>query len=268
MVVGRAESEEGEYRPFIARAGMPMFDLSSLDQVLRGPFGIATAINNLGQVVGYRQTPQHHKAARNRVFIYTDSVSPIWGPSAVKMAWRPRSTNPDRLPGTLGTEPHADYADHKAFLVTDGKMIVLGTLGGRLTTAVDLNNAGHVVGHALTNRGASHAFLHTGGSLIDLGTLPGGRQSAAHAINDSGHVVGASETAAGTQAAFVYSSGALRDLNTLIPASAGWQLAEARDINNAGTIVGVSMPQRSAAGFPVDLGAVEGGRGSVNPQPF
>ena len=65
-------------------------------------------------------------------------------------------------------------------------------------------------------------------------------------------MVGASETAAGTQSAFVYSGGVLRDLNTLIPANAGWHLAEARDINNAGTIVGVRPPQWSAAGFPVD----------------
>ena len=154
-----------------------------------------------------------------------------------------------QIAGYFGTEPHADYADHKAFLVTDGKMIALGTLGGRVTTAVDLNNAGHVVGHALTKRGASHAFLHTGGSLIDLGTLPGGRQSAAHAINDSGQVVCASETAAGTQSAFVYSSGVIRDLNTLIPASAGWHLAEARDINNAGTIAGVGV-RSGLSGWP------------------
>jgi len=132
-------------------------------------------------------------------------------------------------------------------------MIALGTLGGRVTTAVDLNNGGHVVGHALTNRDASHAFLDTGGSLIDLGTLPGGRQRAAHAINDSGQVVCASETAAGTQSAFVYSSGVIRDLNTLIPASAGWHLAEARDINNAGTIVGVGVRSGQQRAFRLAL---------------
>jgi probable HAF family extracellular repeat protein len=113
--------------------------------------------------------------------------------------------------------------------------------------------AGQVVGHALTKRGASHAFLPRGGSLVDLGTLPGGRQSAAPAINDSGQVVGASETAAGTQAAFVYSSGVLRDLNTLIPASAGWHLAEARDINNAGTIVGVGLRNGQQRAFRLAL---------------
>jgi probable HAF family extracellular repeat protein len=122
-----------------------------------------------------------------------------------------------------------------------------------LTTAVDLNNAGQVVGHALTRRGASHPFLHTGGTLVDLGTLPGGRQNAAHAINDSGHVVGASETGADTQAAFVFSSGVLRDLNTLIPASAGWHLAEARDINNSGTIVGVGLRNGQQRAFRLVL---------------
>ena len=132
MVVGRAETEEGEYRPFIARAGMPMFDLSSLDQVLRGPFAIATAINNLGQVVGYRQTPQHHKAARNRVFLYSDFMVTDLGAFGGEDGVATAINEAGQIAGSLGTEPHADYADHKAFLVTDGKMIVLGTLGGRL----------------------------------------------------------------------------------------------------------------------------------------
>ena len=169
--------------------------------------------------------------------------------SAAKTAVPTAINDAGQIAGYFGTEPHADYADHRAFLLTNGNLITLGTLGGRLTTALDLNNLGHVVGRAHTSRGDARAFLYTGGDLTDLGTLAGGRQSAAHAINDSGQVVGASESAAGPQRAFLYSGGVLRDLNTLISTSSGWHLSEARDINNSGVIVGIGLRNGEQRGF-------------------
>ena len=249
IVVGRAEDEEGVYRPFVGLRGSPLMDLTSLDKVLHGPFGVATAINNLGHVVGYRQIAHGHKAARNRIFVYRQfavtDLGALGGEDGVPTA----INDAGQIAGYFGTEPHADYADHRAFLLTNGNLITLGTLGGRLTTALDLNNLGHVVGRAHTSRGDARAFLYTGGDLTDLGTLAGGRQSAAHAINDSGQVVGASESAAGPQRAFLYSGGVLRDLNTLISTSSGWHLSEARDINNSGVIVGIGLRNGEQRGF-------------------
>ena len=69
----------------------------------------------------------------------------------------------------------------------------IGSLGGQLTTARDLNSRDEVVGDGDTGRGEHHAFLFAGGTLRDLGTLAGGRQSAAYAINERGDIVGFSE---------------------------------------------------------------------------
>jgi len=63
--------------------------------------------------------------------------------------------------------------------------------------------------------------------------VPGGTQSYAYAINNLGQAVGASDSSARAQRAVLFERGVLRDLNALIPASAGWLLTEARDINDS-----------------------------------
>ena len=96
--------------------------------------------------------------------------------------------------GSFSLEPHADYADRRAFIVTQGNLVQLGTLGGPVTVPLDINNAGDVVGRAQTATGEYHGFLYTSGSLVDIRTLPGGRQSFAYGINNRGDVVGAADS--------------------------------------------------------------------------
>ena len=97
------------------------------------------------------------------------------------------------LAGHFSSEPHADYAQHRAFLFAGRKLVPIGSLGGKLTTARDLNNRNEVVGDGDAGHGEHHAFLFAGGRLRDLGTLAGGQQSAAYAINERGDIVGFSE---------------------------------------------------------------------------
>ena len=88
----------------------------------------------------------------------------------------------------------------------------------------------------------SHAFLWSGGVLHDLGTLPGHAVSQARGVNNLHQVVGLSAPP-GIQGffdsrAFLWDRGAMIDLNTPATAAAGWVLAAAFDINDAGQIVG------------------------------
>lgn len=118
-----------------------------------------------------------------------------------------------------------------AFATPQYQLIDLGVLPGYdSSSAYDLNDLGQVVGDSyLASRGgqAGHAFLNTGSSMSDLGTL-GGSFSTALGINNLGTVVGTSTTSDGSHQAFRY-DGAISNL--------GYSgLAYA--INDAGTIVG------------------------------
>jgi probable HAF family extracellular repeat protein len=80
-----------------------------------------------------------------------------------------------------------------------------------------------------------HAFLHTGGVDVDLGSLGGGTHtpSESFAINSSGQVTGYSTTASGEQHAFLYSGGVLSDLGTFPP-----YYTRGVSINDSGMIAG------------------------------
>ena len=113
----------------------------------------------------------------------------------------------------------------------------LGTLGGSISSAVDVNESGQVVGSSTTASGETHAFSWTqAGGMVDLGTL-GGPTSSATAVNDEGRVVGASTTSAGESHAFSWTqAGGMVDLGTL-----GGTTSWPTDLNDAGDVVGDSL---------------------------
>ena len=115
------------------------------------------------------------------------------------------------------------------YTVTD-----LGTLpGGYESTATGINNNGQVVGYG--NGASGDAFLYSGGSMTDLGTL-GSQGSFACGVNDLGQVVGSSVTSVGNQLAFIYSDGVMTPLGTL-PGNS-YPDACAYAINDRGQAVG------------------------------
>nr|MCU0234153.1 hypothetical protein [Thermoanaerobaculales bacterium] len=52
-------------------------------------------------------------------------------------------------------------------------VVDLGTLGGSLSSAVDIDEEGGVVGSSTTAEGEVHPFVWRDGELVDLGTLGG-----------------------------------------------------------------------------------------------
>ena len=136
----------------------------------------------------------------------------------------------------------------------------LGTLGGLTSTATAANTSGQVVGYSETAAGETHAFMFSGGMMIDLGTL-GGAYSIATGINASGQVVGYSQTASGEFRGFVYANNSMQSLPTL-----GGTDGFAYAINDSGVVVGEAQTASgdfhafSYSGNSItDLGVLTGG---------
>ena len=160
----------------------------------------------------------------------------------------------------------------QAYRITD-----LGTLGGDLSEAYGINNAGQVVGWSTTSEGGGHGFLYAGGVMTDLGTLTGGSVSYATGINDMGQVVGyGGINAYGPQfreftQGFIWTNGSLQPLGALYCSCSfneRYGTSAAYGINTAGQVVGDSRTVRgktfrhaflSQSGAMQDIGGGPGG---------
>ncbi len=171
--------------------------------------GVASAINDAGQVVG--SAPVNDVDQTPRPFL-----------------WTPKS--PD---GSKGTMTNLGALDPSV---------------GSHSGAEDINALGEVVG-ASDDLGLPHAFLDEGGTMYDLGTLSATYSSTiASSINASGVVVGNAFVMSASYAndhAWIWvptapngTTGQMTDLNSLIPAGSGWVLNHASAVNDAGQIAG------------------------------
>jgi probable HAF family extracellular repeat protein len=160
-------------------------------------------------------------------------------------------------------------AGSQGVLAADYAVTDLGTLGGSESFAQGINEAGMVTGESdIPGDETRHAFLYSGGTMIDVGTLGVPTHfSFGAAINDAGQVVGESSTWRDVPSlphAFLYSGGTLTDLGT------GGTRSAAFGINAAGQIVGdTENPNGSthaflhSGGTVIDLGTLGGGRSNA-----
>ena len=218
---------------FVWRSGR-MTDLGVLRSGLQGDNSSATAINELGAVVGSSSTGgrgYHPFLWRTGRMIDLGTL----GVRAPGFAVWPKASAINDRGQVVGTSATAS-GRVRAYLWEKGRMRELETLGGGDSWGAAINDRGQVVG----DYGPDHAyaFLWQHGKMTDLGTL-GGRRSHAVAINNRGQIVGWSEVRSGAIHAFLWQNGKLTDLGT--PGTAhSWAAA----INDRSQVVvnGASCP--------------------------
>ena len=149
-------------------------------------------------------------------------------------------------PGTIATYPDINAAGHVAFSMINGGRTTgflydgasvnnIGSLGGGITYANDLNDAGQIAGTSVNEHGIENAFVWSaGGGMLDIRAAPGRGRSYGWAINNRGVVTGSFNDSARL---FRWShAGGVEDLG-VTPAFAQ---PSGRVLNDAGLIAGVT----------------------------
>jgi probable HAF family extracellular repeat protein len=231
---------------------------------LGGNHGFATGVNNLGEIVGWAETPVHDPTCTGAQVLQFRAV--IWDPKAgsngkIKTRELPPFPGDSTSAATaindngqvVGISGKCDQAVgrfsalHAVLWDKNGKPTEIPNVGGvTWHTPMDINAQGDVVGFS-NPPGAgdpegefiSHAFLWLNGapSAKDLGTLDGDPVSEAFAINSHGQVVGISFGGASGARAVLWQDEVPTDLNDLADIAPD-VLISAQDINEAGQITG------------------------------
>lgn len=130
--------------------------------------------------------------------------------------------------------------DHEPFFTTQDTTILLPTLGGRNSDAMDINDNNVIVGQSQTSDGKYRAVVwnfNQQTSQWEVTRLPSpvDRSSYALAINNSGDIVGYYLMANNRAAAAIWRDGIFYDLTT-VSQTPGYRPIIATDINNLGQI--------------------------------
>lgn len=245
----------------VGRAKYAIRDLGTLG----GTESFAYAINARGDIVGLSRMPGDSQL---HTFLYRKGtmidLSPLDSQNILTSPMRINNSGQIAC-GVIrgGVHLPAIYESRT------GNVTVLGSFGGVTSfgfngVATAINNYGHAVGYSYLDGLNRHAFLYTGGAILDIGSLEGG-YSLATDINDDGDVVGMS--GASVAHAFLYRNGAMIEIN---PFGNSRNESYAHGINNAGEVVGGAFTANDSAinafiysdGLITNLGSLNGGQNS------
>jgi probable HAF family extracellular repeat protein len=226
--------------------------IGTLGGRISGSSGFASAINNLGEVVGYGYVPN----GTWHPFLYSGGTTTDLGclPGATVPCYAAAYGINDSGQivgyGYVGDESHA-------FFYSNGVMVQIDP-PGYTAQAWGINNSGQAVGGLYNTAFMSRAFIFQGGQLT---IIPPGNSiyMAALAINDSGTVVGVMYVPKrpGCRSceyeghAFIYKHGTIKDLNHYVHSELTLYAGTA--INNFDQIVGIAVAGDQYHAFMLDL---------------
>jgi probable HAF family extracellular repeat protein len=239
-VAGYGQMASGEYHAFFWKAGR-FLDLGTLG----GTFSIAMDMNDRSDVAGYGDTASGalHAFLWKRGRGMMDLGGMPGGGDSIAQA----VNNADQIAGWGVVGFQDGFPITHAFRWSNGQFLDLGTLGGRDSFALGINDFGWVVGSSDASPdypnggGPNHAFLWTPrDGMRDLGALgPGG--AGGYAVSRSGFVVGTTSTqilfpggGCCEVHAFRWTAAeGMVDLGTL-----GGRFSGARDVTESGEVIG------------------------------
>jgi probable HAF family extracellular repeat protein len=232
-----------------ARMNSAMMDLGTLG----GANSTASMINVHGEIVGWAATANgsHH------AFFMTNSIfgSMMDLGAAAGASSEAYCINSNRMVVGYAMMPNGSTQP----IMTTNAMLgsssmetmgmgSMGALGGQ---SWFVNDRWQTAGQAQMPGGNHEAFvagtggMMMGGMNVNLGAL-GGTNSVAYCLNNSGSVVGTAQIGNGVHHAFMVTNAfggmpRMMDLNGLVPTNSGWEMMEARGINESGQITGWGM---------------------------
>jgi probable HAF family extracellular repeat protein len=193
-------------------------------------------INDAGTVVGVAQTSA---LLGNHAWVATSTsmttLPALAGSNPELSSGAVAVNNPGQV---VGVSPSGMFAYHAVLWSAAGAIQDLGTLGGTNSAAIDINDAGQVIGWSqIAGDAATHFFLWTVGTgLQDLNTVIHPDVTSVVEINAAGQISGTYLTTNGESHAFLYTPGSgLRDLGTL-----GGSTSAPTGLNDRGDVVGSS----------------------------
>ena len=250
LAAGLANSLQQSRQP--AAEEITIVDLGALG----GTKSQAADINNLGQIVGSAAISGD---LETHAFIWFDGSMTALNipPSSASQA---NAINDDGLIAGNFISATGETSVMAPLLWAGEIFTPLASISATQATAQDINMAGLIAGHTLTE--TTNDLLLWAGEPLSAAKSFDAAQGFVKAISDDGAVVGYTEDISGTQRAFLWQAGSFTALGTL-----GGATSQAADINNLGQIVGTAALSDDLsshaflweAGEMLDLGALTSG---------